>query len=71
MSLLPNQFIKNYLEFKGNLDIYYLLLVIGDDEVVSSISNPEEFSSPHTSMYLTNVLFPDVPMTKWSWLSTN
>ena len=40
----------------------YLRLFIGADEAVSSTSRPEEFSSPHTNMYFTNVLFPEPPM---------
>ena len=42
--------------------MFYLRLFIGADEAVSSTSRPEEFSSPHTNMYFTNVLFPEPPM---------
>ena len=48
----------------------YLRLFIGADEAVSSTSRPDEFSSPHTNMYFTNVLFPEPPMfTLNSWNS--
>ena len=50
--------------------MFYLRLFIGADEAVSSTSRPEEFSSPHTNMYFTNVLFPEPPMfTLNSWNS--
>ena len=44
--------------------MFYLRLFIGADEAVSSTSRPDEFSSPHTNMYFTNVLFPEPPMFK-------
>ena len=42
--------------------MFYLRLLIGADEAVSSTSRPDEFSNPHTNMYFTNVLFPEPPM---------
>ena len=50
--------------------MFYLRLFIGADEAVSSTSRPDEFSSPHTNKYFTNVLFPEPPMFEFdSWNS--
>ena len=50
--------------------MFYLRLLIGADEAVSSTSRPDEFSNPHTNMYFTNVLFPEPPIFKLnSWNS--